>query len=43
MPTFAYLPYCFFNLASPIIAVLFAYLHLIPKQRAKEQTNTKSG
>ena len=41
VPTFAYLPYCFFNLLSPVIAVLFAYLHLIPKQRAKERQEIK--
>ena len=34
VPTFSYLPYCFFNLISPVIAVLVAYLRFhLPKRR----------
>jgi NhaC family Na+:H+ antiporter len=35
VPTFTYLPYCFFNLASPVIAVLSAYLRFQIPQRGR--------
>jgi NhaC family Na+:H+ antiporter len=34
VPTFSYLPYCFFNLISPVMAVFEAYIKFyIPKRR----------
>jgi NhaC family Na+:H+ antiporter len=34
VPTFSYLPYCFFNLVSPVMAVVAAYLRFrIPKRQ----------
>lgn len=39
--TLAYLPYCFFNIISPIMSVLFAYLNIkIRKSPPTKQTNT---
>jgi NhaC family Na+:H+ antiporter len=35
--TFAYLPYCFFNLINPVIALLFAFMNI---KIARLQKNT---
>ncbi|MEX0809898.1 MAG: Na+/H+ antiporter NhaC family protein [Dongiaceae bacterium] len=43
VPTFSYLPYCFFNLISPVMAVLAAYLRFhLPKRRPASVERTGS-
>ncbi len=41
VPTLAYLPYCFFNLISPLMSILFAYLNIKIRRYSVEEAPVK--
>jgi NhaC family Na+:H+ antiporter len=41
--TLTYLPYCFFNIISPFMTVLFGYLGIKIKKLVKDQGENNSG
>jgi NhaC family Na+:H+ antiporter len=41
--TFDYLPYAFFNLISPLMSVLFAYLNIKIRRFSVEEAPAKDG